>query len=311
MKSIRLGIAGVGKIARDQHVPAIAASADFVLTAVASPHDRLPEVASFPSLEAMLDAQPELDAVAICTPPQAHYDVARLALRRGLHVLLEKPPCSSVAQVEHLRELAGSFGRTLFTTWHSRHAPAVAAAAGLLRTRTLRRVQVNWKEDVRQWHPGQAWLREAGGLGVFDAGINALSILTQLVRDPIFVRSARLHVPHNWLTPIAAELELESAGGASISASLDFRHPGSPQWDIDLGTDEGVLRLTCGGAGLAVDGLWVADPRASLASEYAAIYRRFAELISRGESDVDAAPLQCVADIHLVAQHVAAAPFEY
>jgi D-galactose 1-dehydrogenase len=311
MKSIRIGIVGLGKIARDQHIPAIGASADFVLTAVASPYDRLPGVASFPSLETMLDAQPELDAVAICTPPQAHYDGARLALRRGLHVLVEKPPCSTVAQVEHLRALAASLGRTLFATWHSRYAPAVATAAGLLRTRTLRRAHVSWKEDVRQWHPGQAWLREAGGLGVFDAAINALSILTRLIPDPIFARSARLHVPANWTTPIAAEAEFESASGAIISASLDFRHPGSPQWDIDLGTDEGVLRLTGGGAGLAVEGHWVTDPHPSLSSEYAAIYGEFAELISRGESDVDAGPLQCVADIQLVAQHVPAAPFEY
>jgi len=55
----------------------------------------------------------------------------------------------------------------------------------------------------------------------------------------------------------------------------------------------------------------VTDPHPSLSSEYAAIYGEFAELISRGESDVDAGPLQCVADIQLVAQHVPAAPFEY
>ena len=45
-----------------------------------------------------------------------------------------------------------------------------------MRERTIRTLTVAWKEDVRIWHPGQAWIWKAGGLGVFDPGINALSI---------------------------------------------------------------------------------------------------------------------------------------
>jgi D-galactose 1-dehydrogenase len=175
----------------------------------------------------------------------------------------------------------------------------------LLRERILRQARIRWMEDARQWHPGQIWLREMGGFGVFDAGINALSILTRVVRDPLFARSARLYVPANWKTPIAAELELESAAGASISATLDFRHPGTPAWEIDFSTDQGSVRLAHGGAALSVDGGTLTHPRAALESEYAAIYRRFEELIRQGQSEADARPLQCVADLFLVSQHIA------
>ncbi len=48
----------------------------------------------------MLAQAPDLDAVAICTPPQAHYEAAKLALAQGKHVLLEKPPCTSLTQFE-------------------------------------------------------------------------------------------------------------------------------------------------------------------------------------------------------------------
>jgi predicted dehydrogenase len=249
--------------------------------------------------------------VAICTPPSAHYDVARLALDRRRHVLLEKPPCSSVAQLEHLAHLATDRGRTLFTTWHSQYAQAVAAAERLLVPRTLREARVTWAEDVRDWHPGQAWLREAGGFGVFDAGINALSILTRLIPEPIFARSARFHVPGNWAVPVSAEVELETARGARISVTLDFRWAGPPKWEIELLTDEGPMKLVDGGAALAVDDNRVSNPEGSLRGEYAAMYLHFVELIARGESDVDARPLQCVADIHLIARHVPAQPVEY
>jgi D-galactose 1-dehydrogenase len=42
-------------------------------------------------------------------------------------------------------------------------------------------VNVIWREDVRVWHPGQDWIWQPGGLGVFDPGINALSIITHIL----------------------------------------------------------------------------------------------------------------------------------
>ena len=62
---IRMGIVGVGKIARDQHIPCIAADPGFKLLAVASRNNAVEGVASYPSLEQMLAGAPELDAVAI------------------------------------------------------------------------------------------------------------------------------------------------------------------------------------------------------------------------------------------------------
>jgi hypothetical protein len=41
-------------------------------------------------------------------------------------------------------------------------------------------VEIVWHEDVRKWHPGQQWIWEPGGFGVFDPGINALSIATRI-----------------------------------------------------------------------------------------------------------------------------------
>jgi D-galactose 1-dehydrogenase len=301
---IRMGIVGVGKIARDQHIPCIAAHPGFKLLAVASRHHGVEGVPCFATLEQMLAGVPELDAVAICTPPQVHYEAAKTVLNSGRHVLMEKPPCASLGQLDSLIRLARLAGRSLYQTWHSQHARGIEPAARLLEKRKLRCVQITWKEDVRRWHPGQGWLWEPGGFGVFDPGMNALSILTKLLAEPIYPEAAQLFVPGNCGAPIAAEVELRTDSGIDIRASFDFQETGPQRWNIDLDTDAGAMHLSAGGGHLTLDDEPVPADPGSLDAEYAAIYRRFHELITRAESDVDTRPLQLVSDIFLVAKQI-------
>ncbi|MDB5454590.1 MAG: Galactose 1-dehydrogenase, partial [Caulobacter sp.] len=209
----RLGLVGVGKIARDQHLPAIANTAPFVLAASASRHATVDGLPAFKSLDEMLDAMPDIEAVALCTPPQVRHGLAKLALERGKSVLLEKPPGVTLSEVEDLRDIAARAGVTLFATWHSRFAPAVEPARAWIAARRVRAVRINWKEDVRVWHPGQDWIFEAGGLGVFDPGINALSIATRILPKAFFLTEATLHFPENRQAPIAAELSFVDSDG--------------------------------------------------------------------------------------------------
>jgi predicted dehydrogenase len=310
LKPIRVGLVGIGKIARDQHIPALRANPGFVLAACASRNAQVDGVQNFPTIEAMLDGAPDLDAVAICTPPQAHYEAAKLALWMGRHVLLEKPPCSSTVQLERLAKLAQARGRTLYQTWHSQHAAGVAAAARWLERRKIHGGHVTWKEDVRQWHPGQTWIWQAGGFGVFDPGINAISILTRIIPEPFFAQEAHLYTPSNCQAPIAASVRFATDSGAQIVAELDFRHTGTQTWDIDVDTDAGAMKLSAGGGVFTVGGQPGAADVGELESEYGSIYRRFAELIEGDASEVHATPLQLVADIFLVAEQHTVEPFE-
>ena len=80
MTALRVAIVGFGKIARDQHVPAIAATDGVTLAAVASRNARLPDVPHFATLEELLRDGPPIDAVALCTPPQVRRAQAAAAL---------------------------------------------------------------------------------------------------------------------------------------------------------------------------------------------------------------------------------------
>ena len=297
MTELRVAIVGFGKIARDRHVAAIAETDGVALAAVVDPQTSLPGLPHFASLEALLRNGPPINAVAVCTPPQVRRAQAAIALAAGKHVLLEKPPAASVSEFDSLIAQAASAGRTLFATWHSRFAPAVEPARRWLKSRRINAVRIIWKEDVRVWHPGQHWIWQPGGLGVFDPGINALSILTAILPQPLFVTAAELCVPANCEAPIAAQLSLSDQTGLSIAAEFDFRQTGPQTWDILFETDGGPLLLSAGGARLVAGDEVLVD---TTKAEYRAIYRRFVELSATAASDVDLTPLRLVADAFLL-----------
>lgn len=304
---VAIGIAGVGKIARDQHLPALAANKGFNLIAGASRNATVDGINNYPNIEAMLKAEPSLQAVSLCAPPQVRFAQASAALAAGKHVMLEKPPGASVAEVGVLAELAQQNGCTLFATWHSRYAPGVEAARTWLASREVTGVHVQWKEDVRRWHPNQDWIWQPGGLGVFDPGINALSIITRILPRTFFLKAADLLVPSNRHNPIAANLDFTDAAGTPVRAEFDWRHGPVELWQIDVTTQGGgALRLSQGGKQLEIDGKTVdVGPE----REYPNLYERFLDLIANGTSDVDVRPLQHVADALLLGDRKSVEPF--
>jgi D-galactose 1-dehydrogenase len=306
MKRIKIALVGLGKIARDQHIPALSADDAFELIAVASPHHKWNGLPNYDNLPALIRAEPKVSAVALCTPPQVRYDIARAALEYGLHVLLEKPPGVAVSEVVALADLAARQGVALFASWHSRHARGVEPAREWLRERNIRSVRVAWKEDVRIWHSGQTWIWKAGGLGVFDPGINALSILTRILPGPVVLKSAELRYPENCATPIAAHLTMSGDNGMTAVAEFDFLQTGPQTWTIDVETDGGELTLSMGGKELSIDGRAVETPTTQ---EYPSLYAHFGELVRRRRSDVDIAPLQLVADAFLCGRRIEVDPF--
>ena len=307
MTATNIAIVGVGKIARDQHVPAIFGNDRFRLAATVSSHCGLDGIENFATLDALLAARPDIEALALCMPPQVRYEAAAKAIAAGRHVLLEKPPGATIAEVEALVRMAKAQNVALFATWHSRFAAAVEPARLWLQDKKVRHVSVIWKEDVRRWHPGQAWIWQPGGLGVFDPGINALSIITRILPEPFHLVSSTLEFPDGRDAPIAATLRFTGDGGFDVEADFDWRQTGPQNWDIEVETDSGRLVLRSGGAEMQLDG------RETLQeddAEYAGIYARFAELISTRAIDADLSPLIHVADAFMLGRRVVVERFE-
>lgn len=302
---IRLGLVGYGKIARDQHLPAIAQDSRFALTAIADPVNDGP-VTSFRQLDALL-ADSAVDAVVLCQPPAFRFAAATQAIAAGKHVFLEKPPGVTPGEVQHLLAAAERKGVSLYTAWHSRMAPGARLLKTLLHDAQIERIDIVWRENVHVWHPGQQWLWTQQGFGVFDPGINALSILTDLLPHQPRVIEAALDIPSNFAAPIAARLHMSTHDGAPIHADFDFRELGHERWEMRIASSAGRFDLVAGGAGLSHDGKPLDLPRNR---EYADLYAAFADLIERGACNVDVTPLDLIAQSWMVATRAAVAPHE-
>jgi predicted dehydrogenase len=296
-----VGVVGLGKIARDQHLPSLTANPRLRAVAAASPNSRHAELPTYPDMRTMLAAHPEIGSVALCTPPQVRHALALEALAAGRHVLLEKPPAATVSEAQALLAAAEASGLVLFATWHARHAAGVEPARAWIAARRVRRVQVDWKEDVEKWHPGQAWIWAPGGLGVFDPGINALSIVTRVLPGELSLEGSTLSHRRPQEAPIAADLRMRTPDGATVEAVFDWRPRETDDWSVRVETDEGVLKLADGGAALTIDGASVPLPPTD---EYGGVYARFAELLERGDRDVDLRPLILTADAFLRGERV-------
>jgi predicted dehydrogenase len=107
-------------------------SSDAELRAVVDPDAaRAGEVASryaataFTSVDAMLEAMPEVAAVSVAVPTTGHFKVARTLLEAGKHVLVEKPIAATIDESDRLIELAGSRSLVLAVGHVERFNPVV------------------------------------------------------------------------------------------------------------------------------------------------------------------------------------------
>lgn len=308
MSDKRIALAGIGKIAHEEHVPALAGSRDWDLAATISRNGRVDGVPGYHDLDAFFQAGTGIDAVSLAMPPGPRYEYAIKALEAGMDVMLEKPPAVTLAQCRQLCGLAADRGRVLYMSWHSRMGAAVDEAARRLRGARIHRLHIDWREDVRRTHAGQDWVWRAGNLGVFDPGINATSILVRILEVPPYPVNVEMEVPEGRETPITVDLTFGHVDGGEITGRLDWRYEGDPVWNMEIETDRGTFHLDLSGTRLTLDGedLHVEDH-----AEYAHVYDRFADLVRRRESETDTRPLEMVADCFLIARRRIGAPFEW
>ena len=127
MKKLKVGIVGVGSIARVAHIGNYNAMPDVEIAAVC---DIVPEkmefsgipvgAAKYTDYREMID-RADIDAVDICTPNDLHSEIAVYALDHGKHVFCEKPDAISAAERQKMSEAEARSGKTLMVMRNNRH----------------------------------------------------------------------------------------------------------------------------------------------------------------------------------------------
>lgn len=256
---LRGAIIGLGNVAVHGHLPGWLSRRDVEIVAAtdARPERRplldahLPGRRWYESTEALLAGE-ALDFVDICTPPATHAGLIRAALRRGLHVLCEKP---LVCRIEELVGLLGSVAETdraLCTVHNWHHAPLVRFVRDLLRREAIGEVtRVRWRTlrtkpavtgDGRSgnWRLDPAM---AGGGILVDHGWHVFYILHGWLEQAPTRVSARLETRRHTQYPLedTATVRLEfphAAGEVFLTWAADAR-----QTDAELEGTRGSIHI--------------------------------------------------------------------
>ena len=200
-------------------------SADFHLVGVCEPDElrladfvqRHPGARVEKEFEAVLN-DPDVEAVAIATPPHTHYQLVRQALEAGKHVLVEKPLATEVSDAEDLIEVARRHDAVLMPGHTFVYSPAVQKVQELIREEVL--------GDIYFITSSRMNLGKYQKSGVIcDLAPHDLSILMHWLGEPLVEVTATGRSVFFDGVPETAFLNLTFAGGAQANVQLSWLAP--------------------------------------------------------------------------------------
>jgi UDP-N-acetylglucosamine 3-dehydrogenase len=183
--TLKAAVIGVGSIGRNharvyresKNAELVAVVDNFAQTAaqVAQQHN----VPSYTDIEEMLDRE-KPDIVTVSVPTEAHLEAAKIALQRGVHVLVEKPIASTLEQAREMIQLAEEAGVVLAVGHIERHNPAISELTKRVNDGALGTL---FQLHARRIGPFPARIRDVGVL--LDLATHDLDVMGSIVRQPV------------------------------------------------------------------------------------------------------------------------------
>lgn len=263
---IKVGIIGCGKITQVRHAPEYSTNPDVVIGGFFDrDRSRAEQMVAlyggqvYDSYETMLEDE-TIDAVSVCAPNFLHAPVSVAALKKGKHVLCEKPMALSTQESSSMILAAREAGRTLMIGHNQRLLPTHRKAKELLEAGAIGKVlffQSNFKHGGPEtWsidRNNKTWFfsREAAHFGVLgDLGAHKLDIirfLTGLDVDEIFTTTMTLDKRDDSGELIAIEDNAVSLfrmqGGMPGTMHVSWTNYGGEDNSTILYGDKGVMKI--------------------------------------------------------------------
>ena len=198
MSKIKTAVIGVGYLGKfhaqkyaqleSSELVAVCDASLEIAQAIADEHD-------VPAFTNYHDLIGKVDAVSIVVPTQKHYEVAKVFLENKIHVLLEKPITSTVAEAEELVKIAEQ-NKCVFQIGHlERFNPAVLALENELKQPLF--IESN---RIAPFNP-----RGADVNVVLDLMIHDIDIILDFARSPV------KHIDANGVAVISKEIDIANA----------------------------------------------------------------------------------------------------
>lgn len=233
-----------------------------------------------------LVADPEVEVVHACTPPDLRQPLAELAARHRKHLLVEKPMARTVAEADRLIETCERAGVLLAAMFQNRFTPLArslkaAIDAGKLGRLLLVTVNAKWYRAT-EYYTGSGWRGTAdreGGAVLINQAIHSIDLMRWLagpVAEVEALTATQLH-PIDMEDVGLALLRYENGAVGSIVATT-VAYPGFPD-RLELHGSEGSAILAQGEGRLE----W------HLRGEAARV-EQAADQVSRGSQDPAATP---------------------
>lgn len=229
-RTVRWGILSTANIGRKAVGPAIVASTNGRLAAVASRRaSRAEEVAgelgatrAYGSYEALLD-DPAIDAVYVPLPNALHAEWSIRALRAGKHVLCEKPLAPTAAACLAMEAAADEAGRLLMEAFMYRFHPRTRAAVEAVRSGVVGRprlvsatfaFRLRREDDIRL-------SKELAGGALLDVGCYAVDVSRRLLgEEPVEASAVATYAPSGVESELSGRLRFPSGAVASVACAL-------------------------------------------------------------------------------------------
>ncbi|MCC5941791.1 MAG: Gfo/Idh/MocA family oxidoreductase [Balneolaceae bacterium] len=255
-KKLKIGIAGLGNIAAT-HARAIQALPNTELHSVFSRSDENRsqfrnefEVPDFSDVHEFL-AQPELDAVAICTPTGTHLEIGRLAAKAGKHLIIEKPIEITVERGRELIQICGESDVQLAVIYQNRFSDEVlkmkeALDSGKIGNPVLIRGAVKWYRD-QNYYSDSAWrgtFKLDGGGAVINQSIHTIDLIQWLFGDVESVSALTATLTHEGIEAEdnAVAVFKFTSGALGVFEASTSVSPAQPR-SIEVNGEKGTAKL--------------------------------------------------------------------
>lgn len=244
MDELRVGIVGLGWVA-GAHIETFKSVKGARVTAVCSrrSHSRADleksyniPLKAYTDYEAML-ADPEIDAIDICTPHPFHAAQAIAAAQAGKHLIIEKPICLSFAEAKAIRAAVRKARVKVCVCFECRFSAHFTLVRSILDRGLLGKLhygEVDYFHGIGPWYGQFAWnvKKNFGGSSLLTAGCHALDALLFFMDSPVAevtsyrTKSAnRVFKPYEYDTTTTTILKFKDGKVGKVASVIDCLQP--------------------------------------------------------------------------------------